>query len=257
MSHIAAERDAERAARERAEAEVRQLREAIRVQADRPIPTLPSRWTEEEKISYRSGWLDRTGHMRDALTFYDAPTVLSEGAELLDTLHDGVYRMEAERDADVSAGAVARTVAMSHIAAERDAERAARERAEAEVRQLRQAVMEAATELGLAHEPEWASPAAKEKGLNPVWCAICGAADGSWPCTSRMVLDDLLAVVAEGAEDRAKFPGLHDRPDTGKECHYLAVTMPHGGLFCNKCGWAEGAEDRGQTHTQTEQPTET
>jgi len=38
----------------------------------------------------------------------------------------------AERDADVSAGAVARTVAMSHIAAERDAERAARERAEAD-----------------------------------------------------------------------------------------------------------------------------
>jgi len=44
----------------------------------------------------------------------------------------------AERDADVSAGAVARTVAMSHIAAERDAERAARERAEAEARQLRE-----------------------------------------------------------------------------------------------------------------------
>ena len=46
----------------------------------------------------------------------------------------------AERDADVSAGAVARTVAMSHIAAERDAERAARERAEAEARQLREAI---------------------------------------------------------------------------------------------------------------------
>lgn len=44
----------------------------------------------------------------------------------------------AERDADVSAGAVARTVAMSHIAAERDAERVARERAEAEARQLRE-----------------------------------------------------------------------------------------------------------------------
>ncbi len=43
----------------------------------------------------------------------------------------------AERDADVSAGAVARTVAMSHIAAERDAERAARERAEAENGRLR------------------------------------------------------------------------------------------------------------------------
>ncbi len=46
----------------------------------------------------------------------------------------------AERDADVSAGAVARTVAMSHIAAERDAERVARERAEAEARQLREVI---------------------------------------------------------------------------------------------------------------------
>ena len=81
------------------------------------------------------------------------------------------------------------------------------QRAEAEARQLREAVMEAATELGLTHEPEWASPAAKEKGLNPVWCAICGSADGSWPCTSQMVLDDLLAAVAEGAEDRGQTDG--------------------------------------------------
>ena len=52
----------------------------------------------------------------------------------------GVMEGEAERDADVSAGAVARTVAMSHIAAERDAERAARERAETDARQLREAI---------------------------------------------------------------------------------------------------------------------
>lgn len=64
-----------------AEAEARQLREAIEIQAERPIPTLPSRWTEDEKVSYRSGWLDRTEHMRDALTFWDAPAAVAEGAE--------------------------------------------------------------------------------------------------------------------------------------------------------------------------------
>ena len=58
-------------------------------------------------------------------------TYVKIGREMLE-------RAAAERDADVSAGAVARTVAMSHIAAERDAERAGRERAEAEARQLRE-----------------------------------------------------------------------------------------------------------------------
>lgn len=129
----------------------------------------------------------------------------------------------AERDADVSAGAVARTVAMSHIAAERDVERAGRERAEAEARQLREAIREHKD-----RHNSWRQQTQRPSDI-ALWAALNAAA------------------VAEGAEDRPKFPGPHDRPDTGKECHYLAVTMPHGGLFCNKCGWAEGAEDRGQT----------
>ena len=81
MSHIAAERDAERAARERAEAEARQLREAIRVQAERPIPTLPSHWSADEKVGYRSGWDDRTQHIHEVLAFYDAPAAVAEVAE--------------------------------------------------------------------------------------------------------------------------------------------------------------------------------
>ena len=39
--------------------------------------------------------------------------------------------------------------------------------------------------------------------------------------------------------DKKPLPGLHDRPDTGKECNYLAIKMPSGILFGNKCGYAE------------------
>lgn len=29
-------------------------------------------------------------------------------------------------------------------------------------------------------------------------CAVCGPADGSWPCVTRMVADDLRAALGEG-----------------------------------------------------------
>jgi cell division septum initiation protein DivIVA len=102
----------------------------------------------------------------------------------------GVMEGEAERDADVSAGAVARTVAMSHIAAERDAERAARERAEAEARQLREAIR--------AHE-NLHRPDGPDGADGPI------EMDG-WPCCN----DDRLlwaAAVAEAAEDRGQTDG--------------------------------------------------
>jgi hypothetical protein len=95
----------------------------------------------------------------------------------------------AERDADVSAGAVARTVAMSHIAAERDAERAARERAEAEARQLREAI-------GDPDELRWHRWHCEETGqgddLRELLVRIADAADAA----------DV--AVAEGAEDRGQ-----------------------------------------------------
>ena len=108
---------------------------------------------------------------------------ITELADLLDTLHDGVYRMEAERDADVSAGAVARTVAMSHIAAERDAERAARERAEAEARQLREAIREHKD-----RHNSWRQQTQRPSDI-ALWAALNAAA------------------VAEGAEDRGQTDG--------------------------------------------------
>ena len=95
----------------------------------------------------------------------------------------------AERDADVSAGAVARTVAMSHIAAERDAERAARERAEAEARQLREAI-------GDPDELRWHRWHCEETGqgddLRELLVRIADAADAA----------DV--AVAEGTEDRGQ-----------------------------------------------------
>jgi hypothetical protein len=109
----------------------------------------------------------------------------------------------AERDADVSAGAVARTVAMSHIAAERDAERAARERAEAEARQLREAISVESVGVdyctlhhGIRNEDEHSCDFRdddQESGDDgePRECVLV-----------ELIPRPPLAVVAEGAEDR-------------------------------------------------------
>ena len=70
-----------------------------------------------------------------------------------------------------------------------------------ENRALREAILDAATELGLTHEPDWASDKAKADGKDPVWCRICGPADGSWPCTSQMVVTDLWAAADRGVTD--------------------------------------------------------
>lgn len=47
---------------------------------------------------------------------------------------------------------------------------------------LRAAIIEAVQELS-DHQPD---PSA-----NNGWCVICSTADGSWPCLSKMVADDL------------------------------------------------------------------
>ena len=115
----------------------------------------------------------------------------------------------AERDADVSAGAVARTVAMSHIAAERDAERAARERAEAEARQLREAI-ETAESVGVDY-------CTLHHGIRNEDEHSCDFRDddqesGDDGEPRECVLVELiprppLAVVAEAAEDRGQTDG--------------------------------------------------
>jgi hypothetical protein len=62
-----------------------------------------------------------------------------------------------------------------------------------EIERLRAAIDTYLAEVNGAHTPEWASPEAKAAGKEPWVCATCGVADGSWPCSERMALDELIA----------------------------------------------------------------
>ena len=53
------------------------------------------------------------------------------------------------------------------------------------------AVAEAVAELDAEHRPTWASDAAEAAGKDPIGCETCFPADGSWPCSTRLVADDL------------------------------------------------------------------
>lgn len=60
-------------------------------------------------------------------------------------------------------------------------------------------VAEAVKELDSEHGPAWASTQALEAGKEPIGCRICFPSDGSWPCITRMIADDLRALLREGA----------------------------------------------------------
>lgn len=45
------------------------------------------------------------------------------------------------------------------------------------------------TEISVLHEPMWVTESAKAAGKEPWCCELCGTADGSWPCTTRLILD--------------------------------------------------------------------
>lgn len=157
---------------------------------ERPSPT--ANWfTVPQPIQIDEADWGQEAQENGAMCGYRIGTLADErawryaDAELIAAAPRLIAALLAERDADVSAGAVARTVAMSHIAAERDAERAARERAETEARQLREAIR--------AHE-NLHRPDGPDGADGPI------EMDG-WPCCN----DDRLlwaAAVAEVAEDR-------------------------------------------------------
>jgi hypothetical protein len=46
-------------------------------------------------------------------------------------------------------------------------------------------------ELLAEHQPEWASDAAKAKGKDPIGCNMCFPHDGSWPCVSRIIAEEM------------------------------------------------------------------
>ena len=137
------------------------------------FPPLPDGWEPADEFD---GWVD------DETAVSVTPDAFAAHA-LRKIALPVIAALLAERDADVSAGAVARTVAMSHIAAERDAERAARERAEAEARQLREAIREHKD-----RHNSWRQQTQRPSDI-ALWAALNAAA------------------VAEGAEDRGQTDG--------------------------------------------------
>jgi hypothetical protein len=80
----------------------------------------------------------------------------------------------------------------------RDTRKERQDRMDAVVRwPVTNAVGRAVAELDAEHRPMWASPQGgfthePVEGREPVGCAICYPGDGSWPCTTRMVVDEHL-----------------------------------------------------------------
>lgn len=70
---------------------------------------------------------------------------------------------------------------------------------EAEVGALAYAIRQAITELDAVHQPQWNSNQARADGRTPEGCDMCGSGDGSWPCVTRMVADDLRAAIGEAS----------------------------------------------------------
>lgn len=60
---------------------------------------------------------------------------------------------------------------------------------------LRATIEQAVEELDAEHWPEWSNNEAERAGKEPVGCGMCWPKDGSWPCSSRMVADDLRKVL--------------------------------------------------------------
>lgn len=62
------------------------------------------------------------------------------------------------------------------------------ENAKAEIERLRAALRE----IRALHQPEWASEQAKAAGKEPWVCALCGTADGPWPCSTAATIREVL-----------------------------------------------------------------
>lgn len=46
-------------------------------------------------------------------------------------------------------------------------------------------------ELESEHRPQWSTPEAKALGKDPIGCMICWPSDGSWPCISKMCVEEI------------------------------------------------------------------
>jgi hypothetical protein len=111
-------------------------------------------------------------------------------------------------------------------------------------------VASAVHELDAEHRPQWADYRAEETGKDPIGCQICFPGDGSWPCVTRMVADDLRALLLPGnvePEEPDKDPLLdnicHARRYNGQDTFYgdhdphLFTYGPHGRYTGSCVGW--------------------
>jgi len=62
------------------------------------------------------------------------------------------------------------------------------------IEELEKTVVEAIAELRAEHRPEG------NPGKEPWGCVVCYPADSSWPCVSRMIADDLAALLPDPEE---------------------------------------------------------
>ena len=62
---------------------------------------------------------------------------------------------------------------------------------------LKGAVEQAIRELRADHYPIWSSVEAVKADKDPIGCGMCFPHDGSWPCTSSLIADELAAAIAE------------------------------------------------------------
>lgn len=56
----------------------------------------------------------------------------------------------------------------------------------AEIERLRAAL----AEIREIHQPTWTSELSKIRGKAPWACIVCGVEDGSWPCSTRLTIDE-------------------------------------------------------------------
>ena len=91
-----------------------------------------------------------------------------------------------------------RTMSANYPIGDRVAASSERERATADrIEVLERAIRDALPQLDDEHAPLWLTPEMEAEGRDPIGCRMCFPGDGSWPCVTRMVADDLAHALAD------------------------------------------------------------
>lgn len=95
--------------------------------------------------------------------------------------HDGDHRCEHGTEPNRHPG-VKGTEPVRRLQSEVDADKLA---AAAQLRQLDRIK----AELRQEHVPQWSTPEMEARGKDPIGCVMCWPQDGSWPCTTILILE--------------------------------------------------------------------